>query len=335
MSPPYDNPSCPRHNGYAVALICLGVLCIVINDAMGKWLVAHYSPFQIVFIRNLVALPIIIAIVLAIGPDPRALRSRRLWPHLLRGVLLVGGAYTFFLSLTVLPLAEATALIFAAPIFVTILSVPLLGEHVGRRRWLAVLAGFAGVLVIVHPGAAAYQPASLLVVATAVLYALFMIGARWIDRRESVWTMMFYITLCPMLFSGLVTGPVWQTPQMTHMPLFIGMAIFGTLGMTLISQAFRMAPAALVAPFDYTALVWASLFGWLIWSDLPALWTYAGATIIIASNCFIIFHETRTARRDMKPASPRVHQSATRNSSAASISHSASQREAERRTNRR
>src|SRR3546814_6828696 len=112
-------------------------------------------------------------------------------------------------------------------------------------------------------------------VCSSDLYAFFMIAARWIDRREGFWTMMFYMVLFPLLFSGAIVATVWQTPELRHLPLFLGMAVFGTLGMTLITQGFRLAPAAVVAPFDYTALIWASLLGWLVWGEIPGVWTYA------------------------------------------------------------
>jgi drug/metabolite transporter (DMT)-like permease len=245
--------------------------------------------------RYALALPIIAAAVLAIG-GRSAIRSRHMTIHAVRGLLLVGGAYTFFLSLRFLPLAEATSLIFAAPIFITALSA-LLGEHVGWRRWSAVIAGFIGVLIIVRPGAEAFQPASLIVIVTAVLYALIMISARWIGPGESFSTMMFYIVLFPTLISGLLVPLVWETPQWQHMPLFLGQAVLGTLGMTLISQAFRLAPAAIVAPFDYTALIWASVLGWLLWEEIPTVWTYAGAAVIIASGIYIVIRETRQKTR--------------------------------------
>jgi drug/metabolite transporter (DMT)-like permease len=280
-----------RSNGAAIALMCAGALCLVCNDAIAKWLIADYAPLQIVFLRNLFAAPIIAAIVLTVGGLP-ALRTRHLRIHALRGLLLVGGASAFFLSLRTLPLAEATALFFAAPIFITALSVPLLGEHVGWRRWTAVIVGFAGVLIIVRPGAAAFQSASLLVVATASFYALAMISTRWIDRSEGIWTMMFYVVLFPMLFSGVAASLQWQTPALSHLPIFAAQAVFGTVGMTLISQSFRLAPAAVVAPFDYTALIWASLLGWLLWSEIPGPWTYGGAVVIVASGVYIVFRET-------------------------------------------
>jgi len=285
-------PAEARSNARGILTICVGVVCLVANDAMAKWLTAHYDPLQIIFLRNLLAVPMIAAILLAAG-GTAALRTRHLAVHAWRGLLMVVGAYCFFRGLAELPLAEATALVFAAPIFITALSVPLLGEAVGGRRWAAVMVGFAGVLIIVRPGAAAFQPASLFVVATAALYALFMIGARWIRRDENLWTMMFYVALFPLLFAALVVAFQWQAVQLAHLPYFLGMAVFGTLGVTLIGHAFRLAPAAVVAPFDYTALLWASLLGWLVWGEVPATWTYIGAAVIIASGIYIVFRETR------------------------------------------
>lgn len=281
--------------GQAISTICIGIFCLVLNDVMAKWLTSYYPPLQLIFVRNLLALPMIAAAVYLVKGGS-ALRTRHLWLHALRGILLVGAAYAFFRGLKILPLAEATSLVFAAPIFITALSVPLLGEQVGWRRWAAVAAGFAGVLIIVRPGAAAFQPASLFVVATAALYALFMISTRWIDRAERVWTMMFYVMLFPMLYSGPIVAVQWETVDTPHLPFFLGMAVFGTLGITLISHAFRLAPAAIVAPFDYTALIWASLFGWLVWGELPDIWTYAGAAVIIISGIYIVMRETRNER---------------------------------------
>ncbi|MBX2804479.1 MAG: DMT family transporter [Hyphomicrobiales bacterium] len=285
----------------AIAVMCLGVLCLVTNDAIAKWLTHDYPTLQIVFLRYFLALPVLTAALLWFG-GRTALFSRHLGVHILRGLFLAGSAYAFFLSLSYLPLAEATSIIFIAPILITALSVPLLGEHVGWRRWSAVIVGFIGVLIIVRPGGETFQPASLLVICTATLYALIMISARFIKNSESVWTFMFYMTLFPALFSGLSMPFVWQTPDWQHIPLFIGITITGVAGMILLSQAFRMAPAAVIAPFDYTALLWASLLGWLFWEEIPTIWTYAGAAVIIASGIYIVIRETRIKT----PASERI-----------------------------
>lgn len=283
----------------AIGLMCFGIAGLVVNDAMAKWLTGYYPPLQILFLRSALALPMVVAVVLAIGGRP-ALRTRHLRLYALRGLLQTIGVVLFFSGLAVLPLAEATALIFAAPIFITALSVPLLRESVGWRRWTAVIVGFLGVLVIVRPGGTTFQPASLYVVGTALSYALFMISARWIDRREGAWTMTVYVVLFPLLFSALAAPFDWRPLQTAHLPLFLALAVFGTLGMMLMTQAFRQAPAAIVAPFEYTALVWASLVGWLVWNEVPDDWTYAGAAVIIASGLYIVVRETRLARRSQQ-----------------------------------
>ncbi|WP_274423788.1 DMT family transporter [Chelativorans sp. YIM 93263] len=289
-------------NGQAIATICFGVFCLVLNDALAKWLTAHYGPLQIIFLRNLFALPMITVIALSLG-GRASLRSSHMAVHAMRGLLMVVAGFAFFSGLKILPLAEATSLVFAAPIFITALSVPLLGESVGWRRWAAVSAGFLGVLIIVRPGAAAFQPASLFVVATAMFYALFMISARWVKRDENVWTMMFYVVLFPLLFSGMIVPFQWSGLALSHIPHLVGMAIFGTLGMTLIGHSFRLAPAAIVAPFDYTALLWASVIGWLVWGELPDAWTYAGAAVIIASGIYIVLRETRQRQESARSKS--------------------------------
>jgi drug/metabolite transporter (DMT)-like permease len=285
----------PEETPAAIVTICIGVGFLVLNDAIAKLLTSHYEPAQIIFVRNMIAAPLIAAAIYVLRGSA-GLRTQSLHVHALRGVLMFAGAYLYFRSLAVLPLAEATALVFSAPIFITVLSVPLLGETVGWRRWGAVLVGFLGVLIIVQPGGAAFQPAALLVLATAVLYALFMISARWIGRDEGLWTMMLFVVLFPGLYAAPFAVAVWTPLRPEDVPHFLGMAVLGSLGITLIGQAFRMAPAAIVAPFDYTAIVWAAALGWLIWGDLPSLWTYVGAAIIIASGIFILLRGAGRAR---------------------------------------
>lgn len=278
-----------------ILAICAGVAVLVLNDAIAKLLTERYEPIQIIFVRNLIALPMIVPIVLVLR-GPRALRTRHLGVHALRGLLMLLGAWLYFTSLSILPLAEATALIFAAPIFITALSVPLLGEAVGWRRWSAVLLGFVGVLIVVQPGGAAFQPASLLPVAAALVYSFFMIGARWIGPEEGLWTMMLFVVLFPLIYAAPFALWVWAPVQADDIPLFVAIAVCGSLGITLIGQAFRYAPAAVVAPFDYTSLAWATVFGWLIWGDVPALWTIVGALVIVVSGIIIVLREAAQSK---------------------------------------
>ena len=284
-----------RETPLAILTICAGVAFLVANDAVAKLLTERYAPIQIVFLRNLIAVPIIAGVVLAVC-GAAGLRTQHLRLHALRGALMVTGAWLYFTALIYLPLAEATALVFSAPIFITALSVPLLGEAVGWRRWGAVLLGFVGVLVIVRPGSAAFQLAALMPVGTALCYAIFMISARWIDRTERLWTMMLFAMLFPMIYAAPFAIATWTPVQAGDTALFVAIAVFGSLGLALIGQAFRMAPAAIVAPFDYTALIWATGLGWLIWGEVPMVWTIFGAGIIVASGIIIILREAGPAR---------------------------------------
>jgi drug/metabolite transporter (DMT)-like permease len=282
-----------RHSsGTGIMLMCVGVACLCVNDAIAKTLTAGYSPVQILFLRNVLALPIAVLIALKLG-GPASLRSYRPATHLLRGMLWLLAAGMFFTSFIYLGLAEATALIFAMPVFVTAISAVFLRDPVGWRRWTAVLAGFLGVLVVVRPGSGAFQAASLLPVATALIYALLMLSARWVDPRESVWTLMLYLVGAGALLSALAVPLVWVPVRSEDLWLFAGIALFGTVGITLMTQAFRLAPAAVVAPFDYTALLWASLLGWLLWDEIPDGATWIGAAIIIASGIYIVWRERR------------------------------------------
>ncbi|MGR3804418.1 DMT family transporter [Marinibacterium profundimaris] len=275
-----------------IAMMLAGVASLSANDALAKTLVADYPPLQILFLRNIIALPFAILLTLRMG-GPAALRSYRPAAHLVRGVLWISATILFFTSMMHLELAEATALIFVAPLFITALSAAFLKEKVGPRRWMAVCAGFVGVLIVIRPGTAAFQTVSLLPVATAFIYALLMLGARWVDPRESVWTMLLYLTGTSAVLSALVVPFVWQPVQIGDLWLFGAIAVFGTAGMTLMTQAFRLAPAAVVAPLDYTAMVWATAFGWLIWSEVPDRTALVGAAVIIGSGLYVIWRERK------------------------------------------
>lgn len=270
--------------------MCAGVACMSANDAIAKSLVDDYSPIQILFLRNAFAFPF--AIILSLKLQGwSALRSQRPAAHGLRGFLWIVATILFFTSFRHIELAEATALIFVAPLFITALSSLLLRETVGKLRWLAVVAGFIGVLVVIRPGTAAFQVVSLLPISAAFIYALLMLSARWVDPRESVWTMLLYLTGTSAVLSGFIVPFVWTPISLSDMGRFLSIAFFGTAGMTMMTQAFRFAAAAIVAPLDYTGIVWATLFGWLFWSEIPDSAAGIGALIIICSGLFIIWRE--------------------------------------------
>jgi len=275
--------------------MCTGIACLCVNDALAKTLTVTYSPLQIQFLRNAIALPFTILIAWKMGGGA-ALRSHRPVAHFMRGALWIGATYLFFTSIRYLDLAEATALVFVAPLFITALSALFLREQVGWKRWLAVLVGFIGVLIAVRPGTSTFQTVSLLPVATAFVYALLMLSARWVDSRESVWTLLLYMTGTGAVLSLFLVPFVWTPVRPEDLYLFAAVAIFGTAGMTMMTQAFRLAPAVVVAPLDYTAIIWATALGWLFWNEIPDALTFVGAAVIIASGVFIIWREHRVWR---------------------------------------
>lgn len=270
--------------------MCGGIACLSVNDAIAKSLTDNYAPVQVLFLRNALALIPALLIAFSMG-GKAALYSRKPLAHLIRGIFWTSAAIMFFLGLRDLGLAEATTLVFAAPIFIIALSSILLKEQVGWRRWSAALVGFIGVLVVVRPGSATFQLVALFPVGTAFFYALVMIGSRWVDPRESTWTVMLYLVGAGALISGVLSPFFWVPIRPEDIWLFLGIAVFGTAGLTMVTQAFRFTSASVVAHFEYTGLLWATVLGWLIWQDLPDLLTFLGAGIIVSSGLFIIFRE--------------------------------------------
>lgn len=224
------------------------------------------------------------------------LRSTCLCIHAFRAALAVAATWFFIRSLADLPLAEATALIFTAPIFVALLSAPLLGQRVGALRAGAIGLGFLGALIAIRPGAETMQPAAFLALAAALVNALVMLSARLIDPREGFWTMTFWMTLFSGLFCAVSLVAGWVTPGPAALALLAAMAVTGTLGIALITHAFRIGQAAAVAPFDYTALIWASVIGWAVWGTVPDWPVWLGGGIIAAGGIGLILLDARASR---------------------------------------
>lgn len=289
-----------------IACVAAGVFFLTVSDAVAKLLGERYSPVQILFLRASIALPFVLALTAGLG-GRHALRTHHLGLHLLRGAINVISATFFYLGLRSLPLAEATAISYAAPLFVTALSVLALREPVDAARWLAVVVGFGGVLVIVQPGAETFRPAALLPLATALLYAVMMVTARAIGRGEGMLTTMVYIVIGQFVCSAVAVPAFWTAPVPADLPSFAAVALFSTLGLTFITQGFRIGPASTVAPFDYTGLIWASLLGWLWWQDAPGLSTCLGAVLIVASGVYIVWRasQARPAQRAGQGSPPR------------------------------
>lgn len=261
-------------------------------DALVKWLTAGYPTIQIMFFRSVFALPPVLLMV-ARGPHGfGALRTRQPVAHATRSLFGLGAMLCFFYSYSFMPLADVTAIAFSAPIFIAFLSVWLLGETVGLHRWSAIVVGFIGMLVIVRPGMGMLQSGALVVVAATALYALAMIQIRKLGRTEPSTTIAFYFTLFCLVFTGLALPWFWVTPALADLPLLAGVGLLGGCAQLLMTRAYTLAPAAVVAPFDYTHMLWAVLLGWYLWGDFPGLQVWIGCAIVVASGLYILYRET-------------------------------------------
>ncbi|MEQ9639242.1 MAG: DMT family transporter [Alphaproteobacteria bacterium] len=285
----------PRLRGIFAMIGAMGALSAL--DAVAKWLTAGYPVTEVVFFRSVFTM-LPVGVMLAREGGFGSLRTQRLGAHLLRAAIGVATASCFFMAVWLMPLADATAIVFTGTLFVTALSVPLLGERVGPRRWAAVLVGFLGAMVIVRPGMGVFGTGAWFALGAAFCYALVAISTRWLGRTENSTTMAFYYAAFGGLISlaGLPFG--WVMPTWEDLGLFVLLGLFGGVGSLLLGEAFRHAPVALVAPFEYTALVWATILGFVFWHELPDAFTWAGAAILVASGLYVMHREHKMKGED-------------------------------------
>jgi drug/metabolite transporter (DMT)-like permease len=269
-----------------IGCICIGVVLFALMDAGLKVLSAHYHPFQVAFMRAAFAVPFILAVVPLQGGFA-SLRSPR-WPvMLLRGVVGVFMICCFVYAFATMALADAYAIFFTSPLFLTALSVPMLKEKVGIHRWGAVLVGFCGVLVMVRPsGDGFFSLGALAALGGTFVYALNVIATRKLSRTESTGAIGAYFTI------GMAI-PVWQPLDWQFVPLLLGMGLVGSLALVAVTQAFRLGPVAMVAPFEYTSMIWAVTLGYLIWGDFPAPTIWVGCGIVMVAGLYILYREVR------------------------------------------
>ncbi len=274
----------------AIAYMVLGVGLFAVMDAMVKWLGESYPTIQLIFFRSFFAFIPLGFIILRRG-FADALRVRDPGGHFLRCVVGLIALFSFFYAFTHMPLADAVAITFAAPVFVTAVSVPLLGEKVGARRWSAVLVGFVGVLIMVQPSAGLFDSVAVVPLFGTVFYALAMIFIRKLSKTETSTSIVFYFTLTCTLVSAAFLPFVWVTPSFADFFWLVGIGLVGGLAQITMTLAFRNADVALIMPFEYTAMVWAALLGFFIWGEVPGLNIWVGVTIVMASGLYILFRE--------------------------------------------
>jgi drug/metabolite transporter (DMT)-like permease len=279
-------------NTFGIVAMLLAVGLLALMDAGLKLLTPHYPPLQVAALRGIVALPLVCAYV--------AWRRRfhTVWKvrwglHLLRGALAIAMLGLFAYGLRTLPLTEAYTIIFVAPLIITALSGPILGERVGALRWAMIAVGFAGVLVVLRPtGAGLLSLPGLAVLIAAATYAVSAITVRVLGRTDTSESMVFWMTGMLALGAGLLAAPHWVPVRLEHAPILAAIAVTGFLGQFAITEAFRRAEASVIAPLEYTALAWGAGLDWIFWNTLPDAVTWVGAAIIIASGLVLLRRET-------------------------------------------
>jgi len=304
----------PERGLLGISFCCGALLLFALQDAIIKLLSERYPVWQLAFFRTLVIV-VAIAATLAIRRDRNGLKTRRLGMHLLRGALAFCSYTAYYVALAAMPLVNAAAIYATAPLFLTALSVLLLGERVGERRWTAVVLGCLGMLIMLRPGSDVAQAASLLALLSAVLYASSAIVTRLLGTTEPAVSMAFYGNLVYLAGSAagaavaaLLSAPdpahpsaafllrPWSWPDGADLGWILLMGLLATGGFIGLAQGYRLAAVSTVAPFEYTYLVWSLLLGFVVFGHLPTAGTIAGVLVIVASGVYVIRREAALAR---------------------------------------
>jgi drug/metabolite transporter (DMT)-like permease len=280
-----------------IALILASTVFLGASDVTAKYLSATLPSIEIAWIRFLV-FALIMSPAMVPGSPLYALRSQRPGLQAMRGVALLGSSLFFISGLRFLPIAEASATGFVAPLFVTALSIVFLGETVGVRRWLATAVGLIGVLIILRPGTGAFHPAAFFPIVSALAWACTLIMTRMMSGRDHAITTMTYSSIVGVCILSALVRFVWVAPSWHDIlfGIFIGLA--STAGQWIVVLAFRYADASVLAPFSYTQLLWVSILGFVIFGEVPDIWTVTGAVFIVGSGLYTA-HRERVRRSQL------------------------------------
>jgi drug/metabolite transporter (DMT)-like permease len=292
------DPKAQQISGMVAMLVAAASFAFM--DAGLKLLTAHYPAVQVAALRGLAALPVVFAWAMFSG-GPRQLIQVR-WPlHLVRGVMAVFMMVTFAYALKSLTLAKAYAIFFVAPLLIALLSIVLLRERVGRVQWVAIGIGFIGVLIVLKPEATGFGWwGTLAVLGTAVAYAVSAVLVKILGRTDSTPSMMFWMTGMMAIGASLLALPDWQPIAREHYLILAGVAFTGAIGQWGVTVAFKHAPAASVAPLEYTGLAWVIVIDFLVWSATPTSRTLLGAAVIIGCGIYLLRFEARRAAQPAK-----------------------------------
>lgn len=282
----------------AIGVMLVACVLLAAVNALVKHLASNYPVAEIAFFRSLFGTIPVLAFMPWQG-GVEALKTRAPLGHLWRG--LSGGIsiLLMFWSFHLLPLADSVALTFTTgPIFVALFAIILLGERVGLVRWGAILAGFVGSGIMAMPGGHDLNPFGVgVALSAAVFFGLGMTGVRALGRTERPVTTAFYFAVTATLMTGAMLPWGWETPTLPHLTLLLITGLFGGVAQIFLTRAYQMAPASVVGPFAYSALLWATLFGWVFWREWPSAQVLAGAAIVVGAGLFILLDEARSRRQ--------------------------------------
>ena len=273
-----------------IALILASTIFLGTSDVTAKYLSKTLPSIEITWIRFLVFALIMVPGMVP-GSSVYALRTQVVGLQLLRGAALLASSLFFITGLRFLPIAEASATGFVSPLFVTALSILFLGERVGLRRWLATVVGLIGVLIILRPGTSAFHVAAFFPVVSALAWASLLIMTRMMSGKEHAATTMTYSAIVGVCIITALVPFVWVTPTWHDILLGVLIGIASTAGQWIVVQAFRYADASVLAPFSYTQLLWVSILGFVVFGEVPDIWTISGAAFIVASGLYTAHRE--------------------------------------------
>ena len=282
-------------SGLGIAYMAAGMFLFSAVDTHAKFLTAAFHPVQIVWVRQS-GLLIGVLILLALRGFT-VLRTDRPGLQIARGAIAAGSATLFIIAVRFVPLADAVAVTFVAPFMVTVLGALVLREPVGLRRWTAVFIGFLGAMIVIRPGLGVVHPAMMLVLVAASLFALRQVLSRVLSSSDRTATTVAYTALTGSLLLSLPLPFVWRWPETTmEVGLLVSMAVLAAFAELLVIRALEVAQAVIVAPVHYSILIWGTMYGYLVFGQLPDLWTWVGAMIIVATGVYTLNRERLAIR---------------------------------------
>ena len=272
-----------------IVLMCLSTIAFSIMHGLVRFVSEVLPPFQIAFFRNIFGLAFLLPLLMR--SRFAVLRTRQIGLHALRGVINMAAMLMFFTALSISPIAKVTALGFTAPIFVAILAVIVLGERFRIYRWSAIFLGFAGMLIILRPGLVVIDTGALLVIGSAVLWAVAMLIIKIQSRTESSLTIVAYMGIFLGVFSIAPALWVWQPFELQTLGLMVLIGLFGSIAQMAISESLKETDPTALMPFDFLKLIWTAMIGAWFFAEIPDMFTWIGATVIFSSGLFIALRE--------------------------------------------